>query len=260
VALGAKMRAHLRVSCAIATLITLSGVQYADATPLKAAVTLLSPNPLHISQWIADRPHQSTLAIYTLRGLVGDVVAQRMEGRRRLDLRRTATYITWCDLVGEFYTRPWVSILCPRWFPTLVDGTICWQNVLCALALDNFVLAPCIYYPAFYLFKSAAAGCFSVCIPLQQYRKEFLPQMKALWALWIPAGLVNLAMIPPPSRAAFNGVVGLLWVVILSLVTNSLSITEVDMDSGCDVSTPRPDVTSCRDTCVGVSRDVHDRP
>ena len=101
----------------------------------------------------------------------------------------------------------------------IVDGTICWQNVVCALALDNFVLAPCIYYPAFYLFKSAAAGCFSVRTPLQQYRKEFWPQMKALWSLWIPAGLINLTMIPPPSRAAFNGAVGLIWVVILSLVT-----------------------------------------
>jgi len=230
------MRAHLWASSAIATLITLSGVHYGAATPLKVAGTLLSPNPLHISQWIANKPHQSTLAIYTLRGLVGDVVAQRMEGRRSFDIRRTATYITWCDLVGELYTRPWVSILCPRWFPTFVDGTIRWQNVVCALALDNFVLAPCIYYPAFYLFKSAAGGCFSVRTPLQQYRKEFWPQMKALWSLWIPAGLINLTMIPPPLRAAFNGAVGLIWVVILSLVTNSLSITDVDMDS-CDVST-----------------------
>ena len=113
-----EMRAHLWASSAIATLITLGGVQYGAATPLKAAGTL-SPNPLHISQWIANKPHQSTLAIYTLRGLVGDVVAQRMEGRRSFDIRRTATYITWCDLVGELYTRPWVSILCPRWFPTL---------------------------------------------------------------------------------------------------------------------------------------------
>ena len=47
-----------------------------------------------------------------------------------------------------------------------------------------------------------------------------------------------LTMIPPPSRAAFNGAVGLMliWVMIFSLVTNSLTITEVDMDS-CDVST-----------------------
>lgn len=207
-----------------------------SALPMTHAVSLLSSAPQHLSQWVATNPRQSTMAIYTLRGLCGDYIAQCMEGRTKLDQKRVAVYVVWCNLVGEFYTRPWACLLCPRWFPTFVDGQIHLLNIFNALVLENFVLSPFLYLPAFYLFKNAADGCFNAKASLMQYKKEFWPQMRAMWLLWIPATLINLIFVPTHMRAVWTGLIGRIWVTAMSLTTSSLTVTDILDKSECRVS------------------------
>jgi len=183
----------------------------------------LGAAPVLASRWILENPHHSTAAISCVRGLIGDCLAQCLEGSKRFDARRTATYVSWCNLVAELYTRPWNCIIVPRYFPAIVGNVLCWHGLLTSVAIDNFVLSPFVYYPCYYLFKDAAAGCFNLRNTLAQYRREFWPQMRLLWAVWIPTQLVSFSLVPPHLRVAFSGAVGTLWVTALSANTKLLA-------------------------------------
>ena len=183
----------------------------------------LTAAPAIASRWILDNPHHSTAVISSVRGLVGDCMAQRLEGSKTFDARRTATYVSWSNLVAELYTRPWNGFLVERFFPAFVGDSLCWRNLLTSVAVDNFLLSPLVYYPLFYLFKDAASGCFAIRKTLAQYRRELWPQLRLLWMVWIPANLVSFSLVPPHLRVAYNGLVGTLWVLALSRSTNLLA-------------------------------------
>ena len=225
-------------------LMTESAVSWTIPSSLAAA-------PVLASTWIANNPHHSTAVISSARGLIGDCVAQRMEGAKTFDARRTATYISWCNLIAEFYTRPWNCFLVERWLPAFVGEQLCWQNLMTSVAIDNFVLSPFVYCPLFYIFKDAAGGCLKFRNSLAQYRREFWPQMRLLWLIWIPANLVSFAFVPPYLRVAYNQLVGTLWVLALSFKTKLLATMGVACDeTGC----PAPDpISSSTDSWLKVT-------
>jgi hypothetical protein len=95
-----------------------------------------------------------------------------------------------------------------------------------------FVLSPFVYYPLFYIFKDVAAGCFQLRSSISQYRSEFWPQMRLLWAFWFPANLISFTVVPTHLRVAFSAFVGTVWVFALSMKTHLLST----MGSACATS------------------------
>lgn len=191
--------------------------------PPAIAASSLPMAPELVSNWIAANPHQSSALVSTARGIIGDSVAQRMENTKTYDARRTATYVSWCNLVAEFYTHPWNVIMVERWLPAFIGETLCTRNLLAALAIDNFVLSPFVYYPLFYLFKDLAAGCFNLRQTLEQYRREFWPQMRLMVSIWLPANLLSFTVVPPHLRVAYTSLVGTAWVLVLSLKTKLLA-------------------------------------
>jgi len=179
--------------------------------------------PMLASRWVLENPHHSAAAISSVRGILGDSIAQRLEGSNSFDARRTATYVSWSNLVAELYTRPWNCFVVERCFPAFVGEVLSLRNLLASVAIDNFLLSPLVYYPLFYLYKDAASGCFDFRKALAQYRRELWPQLRLLWKVWIPANLVSFALVPPHLRVAYNGLVGTLWVLALSRNTNLLA-------------------------------------
>lgn len=90
--------------------------------------------------------------------------------------------------------------------------------------IDQAIHHPFFYFPAFYMLKGGVEGR-----PLQstveKYRAELWDNCKALWMLWVPAQLVNFAVVPRHLRIPFVAGVSFAWTVVLSLMRGALEQT-----------------------------------
>ena len=94
------------------------------------------------------------------------------------------------------------------------------RDSLGQVALDSFVHAPFMYFPAFYACKGAveargAPGCIDAGIA--KWRANLWDDMLEYWKVWSPAQLVNFTLLPGHMRIPFIAAVSLFWTVLLSL-------------------------------------------
>jgi len=177
------------------------------------------------SLFLAEHRTLSTFALASTRGMIGDLIAQSMEGKTSINRRRLFIYIGWCNFVAFCYSYPIYAIYIPRWLPSIVGGGICWGNVVLATLADNLLCSPFMYYPLFYLWKDLMNGIFDPVASLMQYRRESWQQLRALWSFYFPVNFVMHAFVPLHCRVAYTAILGTIWVVILSRTTSHLPIT-----------------------------------
>lgn len=177
---------------------------------------------------IVRYPFATAMGFACTRGFLGDLTAQRYEqsdGAFVLDARRSATYASWGCVCCAFYDYLFYVIVMPRWWPTHVAGKLCRANVFKAVVFDATVLAPCMYFPAFYLFKENFLGGAGARPALERYGKEALTQNTYSLAFWTPTNVVMFSLVKPEYRVLFTSVTSLCYNALLSHVTEALRLS-----------------------------------
>jgi hypothetical protein len=80
---------------------------------------------------------------------------------------------------------------------------------------------PFCYFPAFYLLKGAVEGR-PLSSTWAKYKAELWTNCKALWTIWVPAQLVNFAVVPRHLRIPYVAGVSFIWTVIISLMRGAV--------------------------------------
>lgn len=62
---------------------------------------------------------------------------------------------------------------------------------------------PFCYFPVFYLTKGAVEGR-PLSSTWQKYKDELWENCKALWTIWVPAQMVNFALVPRHLRIPYG--------------------------------------------------------
>ena len=168
-------------------------------------------------------PFAFGVSVSAIKTLAADTVAQRLEGRADLDLRRSCIFLLWgagylggvqyfiysfafprvlFPSAAKFVTKPFADRLIDR------RGQL---DVLKQVALDQFVHHPFVLIPAFYCLKeSVESGRWGseVCrTALAKYAANAADDLKFCWSVWIPSFLFNFSVCPLWARVPFVAVV-----------------------------------------------------
>lgn len=179
-----------------------------------------------VSEFAAGNPVSFTSLTAVLRGFVGDIAAQRIEGAKDfddIDFRRIILYVGWTSGAMHFLDRPLYTWLMPRIFPSRLNGRLYWPNVVKSVIVDNFIATPFVYYPLFYLWKDCIVNSsHSSTESLQHCCTELPKQMSVCLWYWVPVQAATFSVVPNHLRMGWLGVSSLAWVSILSVTTSQL--------------------------------------
>lgn len=164
---------------------------------------------------MAANPLKTSIATTTTKAGVADLIVQlAIEGRSEVDRRRSATFLLFgCAYQGCFQYWMFTNLL-ERLFPG--------RGLLPALRkvlATNFVLDPCLFYPAFYTIKEALATetlrLDTVRTALANYGDNWKVDVRNNCAFWLPGHAVTYGLCPlhlrmPWVAAMSVGYVGLL--------------------------------------------------
>mmetsp|Transcript_7269 Transcript_7269/g.15867 ORF Transcript_7269/g.15867 Transcript_7269/m.15867 type:complete len:238 (+) Transcript_7269:230-943(+) len=151
-----------------------------------------------------------------------DAFAQTIvEGKDTIDWNRNAMF----SIFGFAYLGCWQYVLYAKLFPKItptITATVGKVATAPALVfLDQCIHHPLMYFPAFYLLRGAMEGR-DPRYSLEKCKNEMWENLKALWAVWVPAQLVNFSVVPLHLRVPFVAGISFLWCVILSVLRGAL--------------------------------------
>jgi len=145
---------------------------------------------------------------------------------KALDRRRVGIFAFY----GLFYLGMVQFVLYAVLFPALFPGAAAFadlpfaakladrsgqQAVLCQVAIDQALHWPLLAIPAFHVFKGFGERR-SVLASLRSCGEVWLSDVKACWAVWIPAGLVNFSCMPISLRVPFAALVSFGYTAFVS--------------------------------------------
>ena len=144
---------------------------------------------------------------------MGDLACQGViEQREHLDGRRLLTFTA----LGGFLVGPtlhgWYA-----WLHRAIPAAP--RLVLQRLALDQGLFAPA-FTPTFMLAVRVLEQPNDAPRALVSVQNDWWPAVTANWKLWIPAQLVNFAIVPLHFQVLFANGVALVWNTYLSHITH----------------------------------------
>lgn len=166
---------------------------------------------------IAQRfPQATALGTTVLKTSAADAFAQLvMERREQLDLKRHAMFC----MFGFAYLGVWqyylYNVLFVRWCKSITKVVGHVGSAPVKTFLDQAIHHPFLYFPSFYIVK----GCMQQRAPSESLKlcyEDMWENLKALWAVWVPAQLINFSIVPMHLRIPFVAGVSFLWTVIIS--------------------------------------------
>lgn len=80
--------------------------------------------------------------------------------------------------------------------------------------IDQCIHHPVLYFPVFYLLRGSMAG-EAPMESLGKYKEDVWDNLRALWAIWVPAQLVNFSVVPLHLRIPFVAGVSFAWCACL---------------------------------------------
>jgi len=194
-----------------------------------------------ISSFPKRRPYATNIIVATVKTSLADMLVQGMEGHNEIDWSRNAVFTAFgCFYLGAVQWFVYVTLFsraCPN---AIRFANMPWAEKVKFRAgqidlvkqtfLDNFVHYTFLYFPVFYTFKEFIQGKKAdgstrspieiVQSAIAKYKKNFVADNKAIWALWIPMDLIIYA-IPIWMRLPVNHLVSLAWTMILSKMRGS---------------------------------------
>ncbi|ETV71952.1 hypothetical protein H257_12783 [Aphanomyces astaci] len=148
----------------------------------------------------------------------GDVLCQVAFESKPFDVRRFATFTA----LGGVFIAPTLHV----WYGFLnrvVAGTAA-TAVATRLVLDQFVFAPSFLASFFGVLLVVSpnpdGSTSSLSTRLQdKLSRDWWSAVQTNWVVWIPAQLLNFALVPPPLQVLFSNVVGLFWNAYMSYIS-----------------------------------------
>lgn len=92
------------------------------------------------------------------------------------------------------------------------------SRTLCRSLFDNFIHAPLIAMPCFFIVKSLFNNG-SIRDGLKECWNEKLNVLKSYWKIWIPSTFCIMYFLPPEFRIFAIGLTSLVWLVVLSYMS-----------------------------------------
>mmetsp|Transcript_47508 Transcript_47508/g.70722 ORF Transcript_47508/g.70722 Transcript_47508/m.70722 type:complete len:219 (-) Transcript_47508:149-805(-) len=164
---------------------------------------LLSQPLLWYSRKLETHPLMTKGLTSGLIASCGDLLAQRMEGRKEWDATRTRRF--W--LLGFGLVAPTVHVWY-RLLMTRIPGNSA-VTVAKRVFFDQLLFAP-LFNCAFLSSLWTLEGLPGADI-LAMLKKEVPAMLVANWALWVPAQVVNFRFVPSKYQVLFSNVVALVW-------------------------------------------------
>jgi len=188
-----------------------------SATWLRAAIGLR-----YIGQatenTIRRHPIMTCIAFGGIRGIGGDFLAQRAEGRPKYDFRRSATWAIHGMTMALTVSYAVFSLWVPRNWPAYCsNGKAAWNNIAKGVALDSFLISPLYCIPLIYVIKEPSPAA-----AWKQIQANWAHQSLLNSALWAPTNAFAFWLIPPHLRVPYFCIMGLLWAGALSFSTEWL--------------------------------------
>lgn len=160
---------------------------------------------------------------------LADLACQRLAEQKswpEIDTRRTAIFALYGLLYLGFVQYGIYSILFPKLFPLahsfaalplaekLVDRAG-QRTVLMQVILDQGIHWPIFAIPAFHIFKGMGEERGPIS-SLRSCRAVWLSDIKACWAIWVPACLLNFSLMPIELRVHFAAFVSFGYTCLVS--------------------------------------------
>ena len=124
-------------------------------------------------------------------------------------------------MLGTFLVAPTVHVWYNRlhhWTSALALSSSPWRLLASRVAIDQLLFAPA--FTAVWLVALRALEGHRP-VDLESLKDSVPDIVVANWALWVPAQLVNFAMVPLKFQVLYSNVVALVWNVYLSHETSS---------------------------------------
>ncbi|GBF93159.1 hypothetical protein Rsub_05890 [Raphidocelis subcapitata] len=170
------------------------------------------------------RPIATGLVTTVVKTSAADLFAQRvMEGKswEEVDWRRHGLFCTF----GFFYLGGFQYYLYNHLFVKWCHGITMTLghkgSAPIKTFIDQAIHHPFCYFPCFYAMKGAVEGR-PLPSTVAKYKAELWENCKALWTIWVPAQLVNFALVPRHLRIPYVAGVSFLWTVVISVMRGAL--------------------------------------
>ena len=137
-------------------------------------------------------------------------------------------------IMGSCLTAPWYHVwfgILERRFPrpaSLDPRKVSWGTVRRKLAADQGLMALC-FNPVFLLCLMALEGHPGDWAPKMQ--EKGFDMLIANWQLWVPAQIINFALVPISFQVLYMNAISVVWACYLSFVNSSPSQCEVEAEA-----------------------------
>ena len=222
------------MGCAFLSLVVLG------LAPIQPAPSLISRLPMLYDAALATHPITTRVATAATLAVAGDAIAQGSEVAtcvrsraswpwkdRHYDGRRATGFVTVEALYRGLLQQRLIGLIIANFQGNLVIGLAPWANREAAAALEQtlvnqFVVAPWVYYPLFFSITSAVQG-----LTLQQCLRRARGQLPALFGLnllfWFPVQLVQFSLVPLRYKVPFICLASVIWNIIISAIAGSVA-------------------------------------
>jgi len=173
---------------------------------------------------VVERPFITALLSSVSKCVVSDVFVQTaLEGRSIFDLdwnRVASFFILGVTYVGAFQYRLYNHVLKPlndKWRP--IYGVS--KSTGFIVFVDQAFIQPFLYMPTFLAIRIMSEGSKLVDLPravLERWRETGPETMLALWAVWVPAQVINFGVVPKHLTIPWMNAVGFAWNGVLSFM------------------------------------------
>lgn len=198
-------------------------------TPAARAFSINSvPGVEAYTHMLATYPLETKVATAAALAVLGDALAQQREPGP-WDKKRAASFVAFdAAYRGGFQHVAFPLIidscqgellrgaLTAAGISATLDGTM--DVILPAVertCLNQLILVPIVYYPLFFAITGAVQG-LTAEQSLDRARANFVALTVRNWQFWIPAQLVQFALLPEEWQVPYTCAMGLVWNVILS--------------------------------------------
>ena len=180
---------------------------------------------------IKRRPVVAAGAALGARFLVGDLIAQQMQGNASIDYSRLGTFGLYGVLMGAGPMYAFFGKIMPVLTSKFQSNA---ARCACFVALDVGVFMPMVCFPCYYVLREAIKRPDDLIVAvhgaLQHYQANVWEDLRGALAVFIPQDILVQTCIPPHLRVPFLSLSGLVWVVIFSSARGSNDQTQDKQD------------------------------
>lgn len=148
----------------------------------------------------------------------GEVISQLIVNFEGVDMKRMWEFFFLGLLLQAPVTHYYYVVLDRELPPTSYPWT--WTTLI-KLLIDQLLFAPSFLF-AIFIFLDTMEGLGPMQMILH-LRQDFGMTLVTNWKLWVPATLINLALVHPAYRVLYNNIIFFVWSIILAMLLLSPS-------------------------------------